>query len=364
MYYAVAMTLTLIMCPKLSTTYSLLDNPNARRFKSFFAAFLALLPLTFLALFRWNTGNDSVYYGGYWDAYQHAKQGINEWDFEPLFYGLTRLCAILKLPFFWYLFVNSLLFMTICCYALYKGSISSGWSVAIFFIMFVYFDSYSALRQSLAAAFSLVAWAKMGADEASRKKDIQILLLFLFASLLHRIALINIPVYLICKFRLPKSNYILFIIFAVLLTPAIQIVLKACMRLIAGGDYEFMGFARVNIITTGIICCLCWVFYDQINAVSKNAYMYLNLAACIFILILNSNAMYLPFRVFDMLKIGYVMIIPYLMRSSKDRFNKLVIGSLIIIGLGACFVNQFFFQEHYVQRYYSVFIAWRVTYFP
>lgn len=358
MYYTVSVALTLILCMKFSTTYPILDYEKARRFKNARTAFFVLLPLTFVAAFRWDVGVDSLYYGSYWQAYQQAAEGDNFREFEPLFFWFIRIFSSLKVPYFWFLFVHSLIFMSCVSYALYKGSIWTAWSIVVFFLFFVYFDCYSSLRQSLAEGISMIAWAKMGADKKGFKKDISIVLLFLLASLFHSIALINIPVYYLCRIRLPKNNFVLFLLMLILASPFLQVVLRAIMRLIAGNDYTFVGLAFINAVMAGAICFICWIFYDQIIAVHENAYCYLNLAGCIFILLLNSNAMFLPFRVFDMLKIGYIFIIPYILRSMKSRWNKVFITTSFALILGIWFVNSFFLQNSFVKFYHSVFKHW------
>lgn len=363
-YYSLTLVATLILCLKFSTTYPMLDYAEARRFKNARTAFLALLPMTLLAAFRWNVGSDTLYYASYWQAYQAAKTGQNLLDFEFGFYLFLRIIGVFKLPYFWLLFVHTVIFMALVSYAIYKGSVWPAWSIVTFFLLFVYFDCNSSLRQSLAEGISLIAWAKMGSDKKSGKKDLQILLLFLLATLFHSTAWLNIPLYFVCKMKLRKNNYVLLLVFAILLTPALQFGLRAIMVLVAGNGYKFLGVAVINTIMTGVILIMCWVFYDQIFALNENAHMYLNLAACIFIMILNSGAMYLPFRVFDMLKIGYVFIVPCILRSITNRWNKLFINSFFVLAFGAWFFNQFFVQDSSTVNYQSVIPYWGYTYLP
>lgn len=356
MNYSTAVALTLILCMKFSTTYPMLDCSHARRFKNFRTAFLVMVPLTFMAAFRWNVGVDSLYYGSYWDAYHASADGDNSRNFELLFFWYIRIFSTLKIPYFWFLFSHSLVFMGCVSYAIYKGSIWTSWSILTFFLLFVYFDCYSSLRQSLAEGICMIAWAKMGSEESSSKREIQVLLLFLLASLFHSIALINLPIYLICRIRMPRNNFVLFLVIAILATPFLQVALRTIMVLIAGDDYEFKGLALINTIMSGFVCVLCWVFYTPILKLNKNAHVYLNFAACIFILILNSGAMFLPFRVFDMLKIGYVFIVPYILKSLTNRWNKVFMTSLMFLVFGIWFLNAFFLQNSYVKDYQSVFI--------
>ena len=358
MYYLAAMTATIILCLYHTTTYPLANGAEAKCFPGAGTAFLVLLPLTVLAAFRWNVGVDSLYGGSYWQAYHAAADGLNSRGFELGFYWLMRLFAGAEVPFYWFLFALSILFMVCVSIALSQGSVWSTWSVLLFFLLFVYFDCYSSLRQSLAEAVCLIAWAKMGYDTPSRKKDIHILLLFFAAGFFHSIAWMNLPVYLICRIRFSRSGMLKFLLTALLLSPVLQIVLRFAMELLASGQYSYRGVARINAVMTGVLAIICWYFYDEISQLDENAYMYVNQAVCIFVLILNSGAMFLPFRVFDMLKIGYIFIIPYLLRGIPGSRIRMYVGMGLICIFGAWFWNQFFLQNSFAASYQTVFENW------
>ena len=116
--------------------------------------------------------------------------------------------------------------------------------------------------------------------------------------------------------------------------------------------------ALINAVMTGVLAVLCWYFYDEISGLDENAYMYVNLAVCIFVLILNSGAMYLPFRVFDMLKIGYVFIIPYLLRGIPGSRMRLLAEAGLLCVFGAWFYNQFFLQNSVAAVYQTALEDW------
>lgn len=357
-YYAVAMAISLLLIHFNTTVYQLPDGRKMKRFKNMKSCFMALFPLTLLALFRWNVGIDSLYGYTYWRAYQYAGIGENIKGLEFGFYWLLCLFSKLGVPYFWLLFVLALLFMTLVAWAISKASMWAEWSVVTFFLLYFYFDSYSALRQSLAEAICLLAWAIAGSESSSKKKDFKVLLLFLTASAFHKIALINIPIYLVCRIKFSNISLIAFMLSMALLTPVLQIVIRAAMRWFAGDSYQFAGFASVNAILTGIIAVLCWLFYDKISSFQENGYLYGNLAVCIFIMILNSGAMYLPFRVFDMLKIGYVLIIPWLLRSITKEAIRFLAACGIFVLFVLWFYNQFFLQDSFAATYQTIFENW------
>lgn len=357
-YYAVALTVTLLLSYYNTTVYSLSDRGQLRGYRNGWTAFLVLLPLTLVLVFRWNVGVDSLYQGSYWHSYHASVVGENPKDFEWGFFIIMSLFAKLEVPYFWFLFALGLSFMGISAYAIARGSFWGRWSILVFFLLVVYFDGFSSLRQSLAEAISMVAWANMAYQPPTRKKHARIILLFLIASLLHSISLMNIPVYLLCCVRFSRSTLLKVLIAAVILSPVIQAVLRLFMTLLADDMYSFVGVARINALMSGVIAIICWYFYDEISALDENSYMHVNQAVGIFVLIMNSGAMYLPFRVFDMLKIGYVFIIPCLLRSIRSERIRLFIEFVVLATFVAWFFNFFFIQDCFAANYQTAFSDW------
>lgn len=357
-YYFPAMVATMLLCRFQTMSIRLANGIKVRRFLNWKKAFWVLLPLTFLAVFRWNVGADSLYGSSYWAAYQESALGFNSRGFESGFYWFMRLFSRFEVPFYWFLFVLAFLFMLCISAAISKGSVWPGWSILLFFLLAFYFDCYSSLRQSLAEAICLIAWAKMGYDPSAKQKKGIILLLFVFAGLFHKTAWMNIPIYLLCRIRLNQKDLLKFVIAAIAFSPVLQIVIRFVMERLTSGNYEYMGVARINAIIAGGIAVLCWYFYNGICAVNKNAYMYVNQAIFIYILILNSGAMFLPFRVFDMLKIGYVFIIPYLLCGIRKSRIRLAVELVMILIFGVWFLNFYFIQDSFVANYQMVFQDW------
>lgn len=359
-YYAIAFVLTMILSLRVAKPQYSLRGVRTNVFPAQKMAWTALLPLALLALFRWNVGADSVYGASYWQAYQDSADGMNRRGFEQGFYWFMRIFAELEIPFFWFLFAHGLAFFLIVAYALHKGSKWGTWSVAVFFLFTVYFDAYSSLRQSLAEAICLVGWAKMGTDRAGWKKDILIIALFLLASLFHRTGLLNIPIYLLCKLRFRgQADVLIFAGAAIAMTPVWQKIIPIVMRaLSANHTYTTLGLARINVAITALFFLISWLFYHEVVHNSRYGYMYVNQALMIFIMILNSGAMFLPYRVFDMLKIGYVLIIPQVLgsiREDRSRFFVKVVFAGVCV---ASFINFVIQPNNVYMHYQSAFSDW------
>ena len=340
-YYTTAFALTLLLCKLLAAPRVAVGGVRVNTFRKVRTVLLAMLPLIFLALFRWNVGADSVYGQSYWVAFHQAAEGLNSRKFEPGFFWFMRFFAELEIPFFWFLFFHGVLFFTVSAYAIQKGSVWGTWSVVLFFLLTVYFDSYSSLRQSLAEAICLIGWAKMGTDRNGRQKDLSILSIFLISGLFHSTGWMNIPIYLLCKLRFKRRiDVFLFAIIAVAATPVLQQVIPIVMNAFSNNKaYTTLGLARINIAVSGLLFALAWLFYDEIAAKNSNGYMYVNQALCIFILILNSGAMYLPYRVYDMLRIGYIFIIPYVIKSISDARSRFLVQVVYLLVCVATFAN-------------------------
>lgn len=358
-YYAIAMALTMLLCSVNTGGCRLSNGAEARCFFSGKKAFLTLLPLCFLAVFRWDVGVDSLYGGTYWTAYHMASIGENSGDFEPGFYWLMRLFSGLGVPFYWFLFFLAVLFMACISFAMGRGSVWTGWSVLIFFLIAFYFDCYSSLRQSMAEAICLIGWADMGYLPPSRKKNLRIILIFILAGAFHITAWMCIPIFLICRIRFSRAGLLKLLLTALLATPVLQILISTAMQLLTDNPhYSIMGVARINALLSLVLAAIGWYFYDEIKTLDENAYMYVNFAICIFILLLNSGAMYLPYRVFDMLKIGYVFIVPYMLKGIQRGRIRLYIQLLILLMFGMWFVNYFFIQDVFVAQYQFAFSNW------
>lgn len=359
-YYAIAFILTLLLCKWQGTPQVTNRGVRVNTFPQMKAVVVVLVPFAFLALFRWNVGADSVYGQSYTVAYHAAADGMNKLDFEVGFYWFLRLFAELGIPFYWFLFAHGIFFFFLISYAIYKGTVWGTWSVLLFFLLTVYFDSYSSLRQSLAEALCLVGWALMGSENKSQKKDISILFLFLFSTMFHSTGWLNIPIYLLCKLRFRRRvDVLIFAMIAVAMTPVLQKVIPVVMNALSSNDhYTVLGLARINIAVTGLFFFIAWLFYDEIDKANENGYMYVNQAMYIFILILNSGAMYLPYRVYDMLKIGYIFIIPQIIRNISDEKNRFLVQAVLAAVCIATFINFITQPGNPYVNYQSAFSDW------
>ncbi len=330
----------------------------ARRPKSFLASFVILLPLTFLILFRWNVGVDSFYGSSYSLAYAASAKGLNTHEFEPGFYLLCSLFSRLSVPFFWFLFFLGAVFMLCVAYGINKASISPVLSVVTFVLLMIYFDAYSALRQGLVEGVAIAVFANVFTRPRTRKRDIICIAVFLVSALFHSIALIYIALYIVCCIHIERKTLIVLCVTFVLLFPVTQIIFRTVMNAAVGSDYTFAGFASSYAIFTLVILILCINNYDTICKMSPNGSAIINYALLSFVFMFNSGALMLPFRFFDALKIGYIFIVPYIIRSTEKKEERALFYFLIFSLLGIWFFNAFYIDESVFINYNFVFPEW------
>ncbi len=367
-YYAPAIIITLAMAYLFSTEYELKNGVKIKTLRNFGIAFLVLIPLTFVAAFRWEIGSDTWYGASYTESYHAAKEGENIRDFEPLFYLFTRVIAMFDLPFFWYLFILCIFFMVCVAYGFSRGSISILWTIIVFFLLYIYFDSFSALRQGVAEGLIIIALANIVYMPASKKKDIIILALMVTGALFHSIALVYVPIYIISRIRFSRIGLLKATVIGILAYPLLQIVLNYVSKIINSGseiDYSVNGVALINLVLSCGIFVLCWYFYDSINELDENAYIYINMSLCIFILMLNSGALQLAFRYFDMLKTAYLFTVPFIVKGVKNNRTRLFVQVVLLTVFAFWFINSFYIQANYASRYQSALSDWeRISNLP
>lgn len=348
------------------TLIALGKRKNSLTHETFFltykSAFLALLPLTFIAVCRWNVGIDSVYRGTYWTAYQASIQGENIFGFEPLFFLLMKVCATANISFWGFLAIHSLLFMSGVTYAIKRGSISVNTSVLLFFSLFIYFDSYSSLRQSLSEALGMILISIMLTTEEGRKKDIVAIVLLAFACGFHTVSLLYVPIYFICKIRFSKKEMLYVAIASMAAYPLLQKIFTTIMRFFFASKYEFIGVARINLLMSLTIFVVCFMFYNDICDASEYGYKVISIALIVFVIMLNSGALLLPYRCFDCLKVVYVFVVPAIIKSIKNWRCRFVVCLILILIFGYWFINAFFLQDPVYAHYASIFEDMSVIY--
>lgn len=361
--YACALVLSYLIMTQTVSKQVLDNGCTEKYFSSNKKALIAMLPLVLIIIFRWNVGVDSLYRGTYWTAYQNAKSGINLLHFQFLFFELMRLFASCSIPFFFFLAFVAAVFMGCSIYAIKRGSVSVGISVAVFFALFIFFDGFSSLRQSLTEAICMIV-VSIILTSHDRKSSIIALALLALASGFHTIALMWIPVVLFSQRKFKQKTLLVIAAAAIAAYPLLQNLFRLIMRYFFSSKYSFIGVANYSLILTATVFLVAILFYNEICQNFEYGYVAVNISLVIFVIMLNSGALLLPYRCFDCLKIGYVFIIPMIVKGISVSSSRRLVSLAFLILFGYWFVNSFFIQHSAFAQYQSIFSSVEFMFAP
>lgn len=372
--YYIALVLSIVLSILLSkrTTLSIddiegrLHHVTYYRFRSFVRVILAMSPLLFVLCFRWNVGVDSAYGGSYSVLYQYAAQGMNPGKLEIGYYILSKLFAANRVPWFWFLFTLGLLSILGFAYGLFKSEVNPVLFILTFFFLNAFFDCFSSLRQSLAEGICVanLGWWISRKESDDKKEELKAelvyLLVFCLASLFHRIALIFVLFHIVSRKKFSTKNCVIACISGLLLSPVVRIVSSFMIKIFTGGKYErnASGFGSSYVIIALVVFCFALYQGTAMQEISHKAYYLTNYAMYTFILMVNSEALVLPFRFFDMLKISFLFTIPIVVKSGKTQLRRIAYFCIFAVVIGLWFWNSIYNNNSVFRQYQTAFYNW------
>lgn len=371
-YFSLALTITLSILLSRKNTVINCDLENHRQsfiyydFHSFARVVIVLLPLIFVLCFRWNVGIDSAYGGSYSRVYHYAAKGSNPDGMEIGFYLLCRLFSANSTPWFWFLFFLAISSMLFYAYGLYKSEVDPVLFVLSFFFLNTYFDCFSSLRQSLVQGICVanMGWwinrEPLDDRKDELKAEMKYVLIFCIASLFHRIALLFVMLHFVCRKKYNVKNCVIACVTGLVLSPLIRAVSRYMINMFTGEKYALSAssFGSSYAIIALVVFCLALYQFSAMQEVTHNAYYLVNYAMCTFILMINSGALVLPFRFFDMLKISYLYTIPIVIKSGKTQLRRIVYFIIFAVLIGVWFWNSIYNQDSIFRHYQSAFDDW------
>ena len=376
MIYLVALFASLLLTALLSFRETISDGVNDKYISKPRMMWLCLLPLFLLLAFRWNVGMDSLYGSTYSIAYHNAAIGINGFGkvvFEPGFYLLSKVFATARVPFFWFLFAQAILFFFFIILGTNRGSIAPVWSILTFFCFTVFFDEFSSLRQAMAEGLCFYALSLLLHDGFSRKNTIRYMAIMVLACSFHLISILFIAVYFFTRLNLTRNQCLWICTIGIAANPVLKLVFRIITTFFYGDKYSSIGTGITYVFVAAVIALLCLLRYDDIVRLNDNGKIIINYSIFAFVIMANSSALVLPYRIFDMLKIGYIFVIPYIVVSGRLCVTNGSKGSILVLSKSqfvVCFVllsvfafwiaRFLFFQHSVFSEYHSVFENWDV----
>ena len=305
-----------------------------------------IIIFAFCAL-RYNYGNDYVSY-----SYSFFKihNGISIFKDEPLYEFFNKIFPNFQLLI---AFLSAIYLFLV--YNLMKKNVDCKyWFLSVFIFLinpYVFLMSLSALRQTLATCFFLIA-----IHFAYTKKPLQYIVLILIAALCHKSAILLLPVYFVCNSNPMNRKKIIFIIITLLLlifnTSIFQGIINNSLSIFSDLNYNaYASNGMVNSIRSIILTSVTFIYLLlNISKLEEKRLMYtkLYLIGIIFnILAINLSVLTRIQMYFDLFS---VVAIPAIICVNKKNYeenkflkflNKNILPTLIII--------------IYILRYYSFF---------
>lgn len=322
---------------------------------------MAFIPLFLLAFFRWNVGVDVVYGTGYYyieySAIQMGKGNV--FGYEIGFYLLMELCNALHLNLYCFYCISTVVFFVLFIKFLISNTNNITLAILIFFLSDLYLFTFSTLRQSLAIAFFLYPMAEVikGNKFVSNWK----FWIYAIISVSMHISIIYlIIVLLVSRIRFRKNTFFLIAIFGFIATPLIRIALEKLISY----NYYFAKYFNTNeygseftptyfFVTLIFLIPMC-VFYNKFIEKDDKNYIFVNLSLFFVLLMLNSQVLIMPYRIFPLFVPAYIMLIPNFIESLKlKKSGKALMYLYYILPLLFLFANTY--SSSSIYEYKSIF---------
>ena len=185
---------------------------------SFFTTFLSrknkklfiipFLLLIIFAAFRYNYGNDYI---DYFNCFNYIHNGIKIFQDEILYYYLNKFF----LNFQFMIACISTIYLYLVYLIIKKNVSEKYYYLAIFIFLinpYLFLMSLSAIRQTLATCFFIVSLYF-----SYKRKILPYIILIVTAALIHKSAIILLPIYFVANDKKIKNKNLLFVIFIILI---------------------------------------------------------------------------------------------------------------------------------------------------
>lgn len=328
--------------------------------------FISLIPLFLIALFRWNIGTDVVYKTGfYYQEYSLIRIGYgNVFNYEIGFYYLMKIFCLLNIKIYYFYS-----FVTIISFILLSKFIKDNCkylplAILIYFFADLYLFSFSTLRQSLAIMISLYSLSKM-INNNQFYKDIKWWIYSIVAILFHNSIIYLLVMVLISKIRFNKKRLVLLMLIGFLIFPIVQYVLPKVLiysnyfQKYTNTLYYTFDFTPSYFIIALFIFILAYINYDKLVESNKTNMYLINMTGLITIIMLNSQILLMPYRIFPLFIPVYLLFYDRLMAiiSVKNIFNKFLIILVIISPFIFYFFNNYYRDKSNYKKftYSSIF---------
>ncbi|MBR6666262.1 MAG: EpsG family protein [Lachnospiraceae bacterium] len=288
---------------------------------------LSVLPFLVVSAIRYRVGTDWYIY----DRYFHAiHEGTNSFR-EPLFNLLNRII---------YLFTDNSQFLFIAVAiitlgftftAIYQQSRYIPFSIILYFLSTIYFNSLNQMRQAIAMSIFLYA-SRYIWDRKCKKYMLWILVAMCF----HVSALIYVPVYFLYGWRAEIKKHIVLFGVIIVSMPVLKVVIVAVLKLTPYAWYFDSAYSENDFLLAGfIISFLLLVFMEYYNYVGnvdddKTVHFMVNMQWLCLVSLLCTAFIPQVSRISSALEIISILAIPRMILFEKKRNQRIIVYCLIV----------------------------------
>lgn len=304
--------------------------------------FLLLLALSFLPLFavsglRWNVGTDfaSVYVHGFY----MIKSGMGV-TWEPGYVLLNRLALLFTGDPAGIMLLSSFVFLFFTYRAICDSSVDIGLSVLFAVLTGFYFYSMNGIRQWI--ALSVFLYSIKYIREA---RFFRYMFWIAAASTVHFSALIFIPVYFLCRIRIPPKAGALIVAASVAALPVVRpifefIVSRTVYARYLDSVYNRFDFSLADFIIGLALLIFGYLYYGRAKD-DKNYVILINLQLAAFITAMYSWVIFLAERLVPCFTASQLLLVPLLLSKEKDAKTRRLLTAAVICAFAAAAAYTF-----------------------
>lgn len=291
---------------------------------SFFILFL------FLGI-RYNVGFDYSY--TYVPQYYNIIRGNNT-HFEFLFVCLNKFVYFFFDNVDWVFIISAFITVFIVYNVICKRVNNIVLGIFLYIGTRMYLYSFTQVRQYIAIAIFLYA-----SKYIVEKKMYRYFFWIIIASLIHKTAILYIPVYFVRNIKLSRRKYMIVAVIAVFCAPIISILYNYVGNYLYGWYISNeIGLGNSSIVMGVInlfVIILSILFYNNVNTNIENRIL-LNIQLIAWIIFATTQSLNESYRIVALFMYISILLIPKIYESIKNKNNKKVVMITIIILFSLC----------------------------
>lgn len=290
-------------------------------------AILSVLPFMLVSAVRYKVGTDWPIYDEYFYA---INKGTNSFR-EPLFNLLNRIIYLFTDNSQFLFIAVAIITLSFTFVAIYQQSRYIPFSIIVYFLSTIYFNSLNQMRQAI--AMSIFLYASKYLWTRNWKKY---MLWMLVAIGFHISALIYIPIYFLYRWKAEIKKHIVLFGIVLVAMPILKVVIVAVLKLTPYAWYFDSAYSENDFFVAGfIISLLILVFMEYYNYIGnteddKTVHFMVNMQWLSVVSLLCTAFIPQVSRISSALEIITIIAIPRIILFERKRNQRIIVYCFIV----------------------------------